>query len=129
MSNGQIIAGYSEPAFKPKTNVDFRTGFMFAFKNRKIFTVKKEPTTKFNKTQPKPITYDEYFLMWGNSDIRIKSGTNELYSGYATANCCYEERGNENSVVDDLFLQEDRETTLEDYELFQVEFSDGDNYW
>ncbi len=82
-------------------------------------------TTKFNKFPPKPNTYDDYFLTWGNCDIRIKPGTSELYSGYATANCCYEERGNENSVVNDLFLQDERQTTLEDYELFQVEFEDN----
>ena len=129
MKTGQIIAGYSEQPFKPKNNVDYKQGFMFAFRNQKVFTLKKEPTTKTNKTLPKPFTYDEYFILWGNADIRIKTGTDELYSGYATANCAYEEKDNQNSTVNDLFLQEERDTFLEDYEFFQVEFENGENEW
>jgi hypothetical protein len=120
MKSGQIIAGYSQPPFKPKNNVDYKEGFMFAFKNKKVFTVKTQPTNKANKTIPKPITYDEYFIMWGNSDIRIKTGTQELYSNYSTGNGSYEEKGNKNSMVSDLFLQEERDAILEDYEFHQV---------
>jgi len=63
---------------------------MFSFKNQKTFKVKRSPSSAANKTNPKPITYDEYFIIWGNSDIRIKSGTKELYSNYSTGNCSYE---------------------------------------
>jgi hypothetical protein len=55
--------------------VDYKEGLMFGFKNRKVFNVKAKPSSKANKTNPKPITYDEYFIIWGNSDIRIKLGT------------------------------------------------------
>ncbi len=95
---------------------------MFALRNQKVFKTKREATNKFNQTKPRPITYDEFFLMWGNSDIRIKSGTNELYSSYGTASCSYEEVGKEGAVIDDLFQIPDRETILADYELFAVEF-------
>ena len=88
--NGQIIAGYSTPAFVPKTNVDFNEGYMFGLRNKKVFKTKKEPTNIQNQTNPRPITYDEYFLIWGNSDIRIKSGITELYSNYATPGCSYQ---------------------------------------
>lgn len=124
LANGQTIAGYSEPPFKPQTNVDYREGYMFAFKNRKTFTLKKQPTSKANKTIPKPITYDEYYIIWGNSDIRIRSGNKEIYSNYSTANCSYEEKGNPNAMVSDLFLQQERDAFVEDYELFQVQFED-----
>jgi hypothetical protein len=120
--NGQIIAGYSKPAFVPKTNTEFQEGYMFALRNKKLFKTKKEATNKYNQTKPRPITYDEFFLIWGNSDIRIKSGTNELFSSYGTANASYEEVGNENPIIDDLFQIADRETPLADYELFAIEF-------
>ncbi len=95
---------------------------MFALRNKKVFKTKKEATNKYNQTKPRPITYDEFFLIWGNSDIRIKSGTNELFSSYGTANASYEEVGNEEPVIDDLFQIPDRETPLADYELFAIEF-------
>jgi hypothetical protein len=120
--NGQIIAGYSKPAFVPKANNEFQEGYMFALRNKKVFKTKREATNRFNQTKPRPITYDEFFLIWGNSDIRIKSGTNELYSSYGTANASYEEVGNEEPIIDDLFQIADRETILADYELFAIEF-------
>jgi hypothetical protein len=120
--NGQIIAGYSKPAFIPRSNTEFQEGHMFALRNKKVFKTKKEATNKYNQTKPRPITYDEFFLIWGNSDIRIKSGTNELFSSYGTANASYEEVGNEEPVIDDLFQIPDRETPLADYELFVIEF-------
>jgi hypothetical protein len=91
--------------------------------------LKREPTIKGNKTLPKPITYDEYFIMWGNSDIRIKSGTDELFSAYATATGAFEEKGNEESVVADFLLQEDRDAVLVDFEFFLVEFEDNSNVY
>jgi hypothetical protein len=40
--NGQIIAGYSKPAFVPhQANVEFQEGYMFGLKNKKVFCVKK----------------------------------------------------------------------------------------
>ena len=64
--------------------------------------------------------------MWGNSDIRIKSGTEELFSAYATATGAFEEKGNEDPVVADFLLQEDRDAVLVDFEFFEVQF-EGDN--
>ncbi len=75
MQNGQTIAGWSQPALQPKTDIDRKPGMMFAFNNRKVFYVKQQPSTKYNKTEPKPMTYDEYYIIWGNSDIRIRSGS------------------------------------------------------
>ncbi len=106
MTNGQIISGYSEPPFKPQTNVDYKPGMMFGFNNRKVFTVKKQPTTKHNKTCPKPITYDEYYIIWGDQDIRIKLGCKELFSNYSAMNCSYEDSGNKSPSIKDFFMQE-----------------------
>ena len=96
---------------------------MFSLGNRKVFTLKTQPSNKTCNTHPKPITYDQYFIMWGNSDIRIRSGKSyELYSSYLTPTCCYEEKGNKNPRMTDLFMQEERDALLADYELFRVEF-------
>ena len=122
MKSGHVIACYSQPAFIPLTNVDYKEGFIFSFGNNKIFTLKKQPN-KINKANPKPITYDEYYITWGNSDIRIRSGKSyELYSSYLTPTCCYEEKGNKAPKMNDLFMQEERDALLADYEFFRVEF-------
>ena len=120
MDNGQIIAAYTQPPFQKQLNVDYKPGLMFGVKNQRVFTLKMHPTNKFNKTNPRPITYDEYYIIWGNSDIRIKFGTTELYSGYGTSNCSFEERGNPNQGVADFFMQNDRDAKLITYDIFTV---------
>ncbi len=122
--NGQIIAGYSKPAFVPRENFEFQEGYIFGLKNKKMFRVKKSATSRHIKTNPRPITYDEHFLIWGNADFRLKFGSNYLYSNYATSSASYEELGNENPTVEDLLLFEERETVLTDYELFGIEFEE-----
>ena len=63
-------------------------------------------------------------MIFGNSEIRIKSGSkdHELYSGYANSTCFYHEIGNQSPKIDDLFLEPVRETKYVDYELYQVVF-------
>lgn len=60
MQNGQIILAYSEPAFiKKMGNINYRPGMMLGLRNRKVFTVKREKTSKQNITDPRPIIWDE----------------------------------------------------------------------
>jgi hypothetical protein len=56
--NGYITAAYSEGAFIPK-KVSDADGAIFSVTNRKVFTL-SEPNRK-------AISYDEYFLIFGNS--------------------------------------------------------------
>ena len=37
--------------------------------------------------------YDEYFLIFGNSEIRIKAANKELYSNFAINNAYFNSRG------------------------------------
>ena len=61
--DGLFIAGYSEGPFHKKTSD--KDGIIFSLTNRKIFTLVER-----NK---RAITYDEYYLIFGNSEIRLKS--------------------------------------------------------
>ncbi len=94
IKNGQIIAGYSNPPFNPKINTENKQGLIFGIKNRKIFTLKSGQNLNNLRKAPRPIIYDEFFIMWGNSDIRIKYGTTELFSSYGISMSFYEEIGN-----------------------------------
>lgn len=53
--------------------------------------------------QPAPISWSEYYITYGNAEIRIKFGENVVYSNFGTGNGYYNALGND--VVD--FLGEE----------------------
>jgi hypothetical protein len=134
IANINTIMGFSKAPFKPKTDVNYLPGFIASFHNGKIFTMKKGPTKQGQKTLPKPMTYDEYFIMLGNSDIRIKSGTKEIFTAYATDTSSFEEVKNKEPSCGDFFNSVDRDLDLKKhvfyYELYtcHVEDDDGNKY-
>lgn len=76
-NGGQIIGGFSEAAYqKSNINCDFKKGLMLEFTNGKVFhTKQKRENSKGNKTISRPVSYDEFYIIWGNSDLRIKPPT------------------------------------------------------
>lgn len=123
MENGQTIIAYSEVAFQKKMgNIDKRPGMILGLLNKKILTVKTQVTSKHNTTEPRPVTWDENYIIWGNSDLRLRMNDTEFYSNYSTANCAFEEIGNKNPQIDDLFLMGDRKTNVVDFEFYEVKF-------
>jgi hypothetical protein len=111
MENGYYIAGYSEGSFEPK-KASQRDGLIIALNKQEVFTLAER-----NK---RAITYDDYFLIFGNSEIRIRATENRLFSNFAISNSYYNSRGKR---VSDLLGGgiSDRELNLEYYEIYQLE--------
>ena len=40
-----------------------------------------------------PVTYDNYFIIFGNAEIRIKQGENTVFSNFAIANAHFDPLG------------------------------------
>ena len=93
-----------------------------------IFSVNKDGITKvfLSKKDKESVTHDEYFLIFGNSEIRLRNNETEMYSNYAINNCNYYEPGNNNPNVLDLLMHEEYENTrartLYGYEVYQMKF-------
>lgn len=45
------------------------------------------------KVKGKGVTYDEYFLIFGNSELRIKSGDLQIFSNFGVNNSYFDTRG------------------------------------
>ncbi len=60
--------------------------------NQVVFTLKADVT--------RPITYDDYFLIFGNSELRFKTGENKIFSNLGVNNGYFEANG---YTVDILF--------------------------
>jgi hypothetical protein len=79
--NGQIIAAYSQGAFKAKT-LSNRDGLLINLNNRKVFTNSR-----------KAIVYDEVEVIFGNFDLRLRVGDSKIFSNFASNNSFYDSQG------------------------------------
>jgi hypothetical protein len=68
----------------------------------------------------KSITYDEYFLIVGNSEIRWKMGEKTIYSNFGIVNSYFDPKGT--NVWALLQAGEERETFLKGFECHEVLF-------
>ena len=66
------------------------------------------------------ITHDNYFLIFGNSEIRIKQGENKVFSNFAIANGFFNPKG---KTINDLLNHgKEREIKFITYEVHKVIF-------
>jgi hypothetical protein len=63
-ASGEVFGGWSEGPFYPKMTSD-RNGIIFSLTNRKCYDL-----AQHNK---KAISYDDYYIIFGNSEIRLRS--------------------------------------------------------
>lgn len=84
LKNGWTCGGYSEGGFIPKHQSD-KDGLIFSLTMRKFFELKVR-----NK---KAITYDEFYIIFGNSELRIKSQENKLFSNFGLTSSFYDSKG------------------------------------
>jgi hypothetical protein len=64
MINGYCLAGYAEGVFKPRTPSE-KEGLIMSLTNKKCYYLVEK-----NK---RSIAYDDFFVIFGNSEIRIRS--------------------------------------------------------
>lgn len=64
------------------------------------------------------ITYDEYFIIWGNSQIRIRFGEDLVFSNFGILNSYYD---NKRDRIDEfLGYENEREIMMKTYEFYKV---------
>ena len=81
---------------------------MISLTNREIFGLLKE--------NHRAITYDEFFLIFGNSEVRIKKGETSVFSNFGVGNAYYDCRGQKVDVL--LGNGSSRDVEVVSYEIF-----------
>jgi hypothetical protein len=76
LRNGLIVAGFSSDPFIPNTRGT--KGLILSITNEKVFKLK--PNNK------QATIYDEFFLIFGNSELRFKTGEGKLFSNLGVNN-------------------------------------------
>lgn len=84
MANGTYTAGFSEGKFDSK-EPSKKDGIIISLTNEKYFTLVK-PNTR-------AITYDDFYIIFGNSELRLKCLENRLFSNFGISNGYYNSRG------------------------------------
>lgn len=101
LENGRIVAAYTEAPFQKGTDSTGKMGLMFELKTRKLFTLRE--TTAKTKVKARPTSWDEHYILFGNSDLRFPMNGVELSSNYGTPNGSFDNRAVKDSSIDDLF--------------------------
>ena len=119
--SGMYFGGYSESPIKKeekdkkesKENPEVRLGILMSITNRKVFPLIKGK---------RPVTYDNYFMIFGNSEIRLKQGETKVFSNFGIANGFYSPQGS--SINDILGGGKEREVKIVGFEVHRVFFSE-----
>jgi hypothetical protein len=111
LKNGRIVAGYSNhPIVHGCKGGD--NGLLLSVTTEQVFRL---------RAPNKAIFYDEYYIIFGNSELRVKSGENLVYSNFGISNS-YFDCGQ--LTVDALFGEgkEGKELPFDAYEIYQLLF-------
>ena len=103
-----------------------KEGLLFSLTNLKVYALNNlKNNPKKDKKDTKPIcgmVYDDFFLIFGNSEIRIKSGEKKIFSNFGINNAYFFSKGDNVNV---LFGQgKQNEVEIIDYEIHEI-FFDG----
>lgn len=80
---GRLIAGYTEQCFN-STGIKKGQAMLFSLWNQTFYMINKNS---------KGVTYDEYYIIFGNSELRIKSLETKIFSNFGIKNAYFDNRG------------------------------------
>jgi hypothetical protein len=110
LANNFLFAAFSQGPLIPKTASD-KDGVILSLTNRLVF----EPAEKNRRV----VTYDEFYLIVGNSEIRIRTQETTVFSNFGISNGYFRARG---MKVDALLGTLEREVKMKDMEVYEVDF-------
>lgn len=110
LANGNAVAAWSEGPFYPRMTSD-KDGLIISLTNRRAF----EPL----KANIKAITYDEFYLIFGNAELRVKTSDKKVFSNFGVNNGFYDSKGQTVDLL--LGSGKEREVEFENLEVFQLQ--------
>ena len=107
--NGYTIAAWSEGGFSPSTTPS-HDGLLLSLTNRKVF--------RLLQANHRAVAYDDFFLIFGNSELRLKTGEKGVFSNFGVQNAFYNCSGEKVGTL--LGAGTEREVDLLNYEIFSL---------
>jgi len=69
------------------------------------------------------VTYDKFFLIFGNSELRLKHGEKKFFTNFAVANGFYIPKGEKHTILTG--KDTEKEVELETFEVFEIKFKNN----
>ena len=91
-------------------------GFISSLTNRETFELRK------NHEPAKAAVYDDFFLLFGNSELKVKVHETKIESNLGIVFKFYDTGSHKNPKV--LFGSEEKASVIDCYEIFQVHFKE-----
>jgi len=101
--NVYLATYYSGKYTKSETMI--HPGLIFALTNNKIFELHTPVTNPTTNRAFRGMIYDEFFMIWGNAEVRIRANDKILFSNFGIAASFFNPRGKK---VNDLICEEER---------------------
>ena len=115
LKNNKLLACYSElPLIKGENNKG--KGFIASLSNKEVFKLRK------NNPQSKVTLYDDYFILFGNSEVKIKAHEDHIESNLGIVYRYFDSGTHKNPEV--LFGVTDKVETIDCYEVYQLKFAE-----
>ena len=115
LTNGMILCGYSTEPFI-KGQINYGSGFIASLTNECLYFMDDRKNNKLT-------TYDPFFIIFGNSEIRLKIPETKVYSNLGIVNRCFQTN---EKTPEKLFGSPERDNEAEQYEIYSVYF---DSFW
>jgi hypothetical protein len=114
---GAYLASYYSGAYAEKTVMN-DPGLLVSLNNGEVFRLNPQG----GKITPRGMVHDKYYIIFGNSELRLKVADREVYSNFGVNNSYFNNRG----LAVDALLGEgsNRQTTFESMEMYEVKFSE-----
>ena len=78
------MGGWTEGSFYPKM-ISEKDGLIISISSKSFFELREK--------NRRAIAYDDFFLIIGNSEIRLKTQDKKLFSNFGVSNSFYNNRG------------------------------------
>ena len=80
-------------------------GLLVSVTNNESYTLFEKKSGMANSANIRGMTYDQFFAIYGNAEIRIKTGLQTIFSNFGVNNAFYNSRGHK---VDKLLNEGDK---------------------
>ena len=105
--NSAFVAGFYSGNYNEKEEILNSFSLLISLTNDDSFVLQADSEGKASKKANRGMIYDKFYAIYGNAELRVKTGEKKVFSNFATVNAYFNNRGKK---VVDFLNSESRET-------------------
>lgn len=115
LTNGTVIGGFTVYPIDEKNVMKPGKGFLFNLSYKKAYFLRNDPKLPV-------VSYDSYYYLFGNAEIRLKSQERKVFSNFGIANSTFDNVTDPRTKFLNVTEQGLNEQDIETYEFYQINF-------